>query len=107
MNDEISMNEFHKMINELADHATGHIDCIKPETSLAAFVHIQSLYEELKIHKQLIEQLTDETEIDVMINLIHDAERWRDAMGKVLMMLEKQPTLARNAINETVHVDKY
>jgi hypothetical protein len=72
-----------------------------------ALAYITHLEAQNAVQRKLIEQLTDETDTDVMVNLIGDVERWRDAMGKVLYLLELQPEIARNIVNVTAPVDKY
>jgi len=72
-----------------------------------ALNYIKQLETQNTVQRELIEQLTDETDTDVMVNLIGDVERWRDAMAKVLYLLELQPEIARNIVTETVNVDKY
>lgn len=72
-----------------------------------ALIYIKQLETQNAVQRELIEQLTDDTDTDVMINLIDDIERWRDAAAKVLTLLDLQPQLARQLISETVQVDKY
>lgn len=78
-----------------------------PDDARNALIYINQLEAQNAVQRKLIEQLTDETDIDVMVNLIDDVERWRDAMGRVLMMLEIQPHIAHRIISEVAPVDKY
>jgi hypothetical protein len=72
-----------------------------------ALAYIKHLEAQNAVQRKLIDQLTDETDTDVMVNLIGDVERWRDAMARVLYLLELQPEIARNIVRQTAPVDKY